>query len=137
MNVCVFVGNLTRDPELSETPSGVAVCKFAIAVNRPYANANGEHEADYINVVTWRGLAENCGKYLSKGNKVAVVGSLQTSSYEDKEGIKRYRTDLVANNVEFIRTDANTPVEPQGAPQTKRKKTVNELKPIDDSDLPF
>ena len=89
MNKVILVGNLTRDPELTETPSGVAVCRFAIAVSRDYANADGTRETDFFNITVWRGRAENCGKYLKKGNKVAVIGSLQNRSYEDKDGIKR------------------------------------------------
>ena len=85
MNKCVLVGNLTRDPELAQTPSGISVCKFSIAVNRMYADANGERQVDFINIVTWRGLAENCGKYLSKGKKVALSGQIQTRSYDDKK----------------------------------------------------
>ena len=99
MNKVILVGNLTRDPELSETPSGVAVCRFAIAVSRDYANADGTREADFFNITVWRSRAENCGKYLKKGSKVAVVGSLQTRSYEDKDGIKRNVTDIVANTL--------------------------------------
>ena len=97
MNKVILVGNLTRDPELTETPSGVAVCRFAIAVSRDYANSEGTHETDFFNITVWRGRAENCGKYLKKGNKVAVVGSLQNRSYEDKDGIKRTVTDVIAN----------------------------------------
>ena len=65
MNKCIFVGNLTRDPELTTTPNGVSVCRFSIAVNRTYTNANGEREADFINIVAWRGLGENCAKFIS------------------------------------------------------------------------
>ena len=85
MNKVILVGNLTKDPELSETPSGVAVCKFSLAVSRDYTNAEGNRDTDFFNITVWRGRAENCGKYLKKGNKVAIVGSLQTRSYEDKD----------------------------------------------------
>ena len=102
MNKVILVGNLTRDPELSETPSGVAVCRFSVAVSRDYSNSDGTRDTDFFNVTVWRGRAENCGKYLKKGNKVAIVGSLQTRSYEDKDGIKRNVTDVVANEVEFL-----------------------------------
>ena len=137
LNKVILIGNLTRDPELTETPSGIAVCKFSIAVNRNYTNANGEREADFINIVTWRGLAENCGKYLAKGRKVAVCGSIQTRSYDDKDGNRRYATDVVADEVEFIGGNANNGDEPQEPPKTTKKKTVNELKPIADDGLPF
>jgi single-strand DNA-binding protein len=136
MNKCILIGNLTRDPELTETPSGIAVCKFSIAVNRNYTNANGEREADFINIVTWRGLAENCGKYLAKGRKVAVCGSIQTRSYDDKDGNRRYATDVVADEVEFITPLDKESAEPKRPAQAPKKK-ASDLKPIDDDGLPF
>ena len=134
MNKVILVGNLTRDPELTETPNGIAVCRFSIAVQRDYANAEGTKEADFFNITVWRGRAENCGKYLKKGNKVAVVGSLQTRSYEDKDGIKRNVTDIVASEVEFL-----TPKSAQGddeAPATEVRRRP-QLEAIDDNQLPF
>ena len=137
MNKVILVGNLTRDPELSETPSGIAVCRFSIAVSRDYANADGTRETDFFNITVWRGRAENCGKYLKKGNKVAVVGSLQNRSYEDKDGIKRNVTDVVANEVEFL-----TPKSAQGeasddAPVSSARRERPQLEAIDDNQLPF
>ena len=102
MNKVILIGNLTRDPELTETPSGVPVCRFAIAVSRDYADSQGNRETDFFNITMWRGKAETCGKYLKKGNKVAVCGSLQNRSYEDKDGIKRTVTDIIASDVEFL-----------------------------------
>ncbi len=137
MNKVILVGNLTRDPELAQTPSGISVCKFSIAVNRDYTNANGERDADFINIVTWRNLADNCAKYLVKGSKVAVCGSLQTSSYEDRNGEKRYRTDVVADNVEFISTKSKEDAEPPQTSKKSVKKTLKELQPTDNDGLPF
>ena len=132
------MGNLVRDPELTQTPSGISVCKFTLAVNRNYTNANGERDADFINIVTWRGLAENCGKYLVKGKKVAVCGSLQMSSYEDKDGNKRYRTDVVADDVEFLPNGNKDGAESQISGDTaQKKKTLRELTPTQDDGLPF
>ena len=134
MNKVILVGNLTRDPELTETPSGVAVCRFAIAVSRDYANSDGTRETDFFNITVWRGRAENCGKYLKKGNKVAVVGSLQTRSYEDKDGIKRNVTDIVASDVEFLTPkSAQSDDEEVSTVSTKRPQ----LEAIDDNQLPF
>ncbi len=135
MNKVILVGNLTRDPDLSETPSGVAVCKFAIAVTRDYANGDGERETDFFNVTVWRGRAENCAKYLKKGNKVAIVGSLQNRSYEDKDGIRRNVTDVIANEVEFLtpriaQSDGDVTV-------VTERRVSPELEPIEDNDLPF
>ena len=136
MNKVILVGNLTRDPELSETPSGIAVCRFSIAVSRDYSNAEGNREADFFNITVWRGRAEVCGKYLKKGNKVAVVGRLQTRSYDDKDGVKRYVTDIVADEVEFL-----TPKGAQGDyEETEAVSTIRErpqLEAIDDNQLPF
>ena len=77
MNKVFLIGNLTRDPELTETASGVAVCHFAIAVNRNYSSQDSERQTDFFNITVWRTQAENCGRYLKKGSKVAIVGSLQ------------------------------------------------------------
>ena len=135
MNKVILVGNLTRDPELTETPSGVAVCRFAIAVSRDYANADGTRETDFFNITVWRGRAENCGKYLKKGNKVAIVGSLQNRSYEDKDGIKRNVTDVIANEVEFL-TPKGMQSEDEVPVVTARRERP-QLEAIDDNQLPF
>lgn len=131
MNKVILTGNLTKNPELTETQSGIAVCKFSIAVGRDYTNADGERETDFFNITVWRGRAENCGKYLKKGNKVAVVGSLQNRTYEDKEGIKRTVTDVIANEVEFL-----TPKQ-QEEETVSAKRERPEPTPIDDNQLPF
>lgn len=137
MNKCALVGNLVRDPELTQTQSGTSVCRFSIAVNRNFTNANGEREADFINIVTWRTIAENCGKYLVKGKKVALCGQIQTRSYDDKNGEKRYVTEVIADEVEFIGGSSSEATEPKQAAQKPKKKTVGELKPIEDDGLPF
>ncbi len=141
MNKCIFVGNLTRDPELTTTTSGVSVCRFSIAVNRTYTNANGEREADFINIVAWRGLGENCAKYLAKGRKVCVCGSLQTRSYDDKDGNKRYVSEIVAEDVEFINSSSqqNDAAErPAQAKTNGSSKPKGGFEPIeDDGELPF
>ena len=135
MNKVILVGNLTRDPELTETPNGTAVCRFAIAVSRDYANSEGTRETDFFNITVWRGRAENCGKYLKKGNKVAIVGSLQNRSYEDKDGVKRTVTDVIASEVEFL-TPKNAQSDEEDVVSTPVKKRP-ELEAIDDNQLPF
>lgn len=140
MNKCIFIGNLTRDPEHQTTGSGVSFCRFSIAVNRSYTNASGEREADFINIVTWRGLADNCAKYLSKGRKVCVVGSLQTRSYDDKDGNKRYATEIVAEDVEFINaggSGGDNSSSDSAPARSGGNKKVSELQPVDTDDLPF
>lgn len=133
MNKVILIGNLTRDPELSETPNGVAVCRFSIAVSRDYSSSDGTRETDFFNITVWRGRAEVCGKYLRKGNKVAVVGSLQNRSYEDKDGIKRNITDIVASEVEFLTPKGASGDD--GEMPVKRERPV--LEAIDDNQLPF
>ena len=136
MNKVILIGNLTRDPELSETPSGLAVCRFSIAVSRDYASSDGTRETDFFNITVWRGRAENCGKYLKKGNKVAVVGSLQTRSYEDKDGIKRNVTDIIASEVEFL-TPKTAQGETEEVPVVSARRERPQLVEVDDNQLPF
>ena len=140
MNRVFMIGNLTKDPERSETANGTAYCFFTIAVNRPFTDADGNREADFFNVQTWRGQAENCGRYLKKGSKVAVEGRLQNRSYKTKEGEERRVTEIVADGVEFLSRSDNTTENGEKKPQTATQKTFPENKPtleeIDD-DLPF
>lgn len=98
MNYVMLLGRLTKAPEQKQTQNGIAVTTFTIAVNR---RANKE-QTDFFNIVTWRGCAENCAKYLEKGQQVAVVGELQTRNYTDKGGIKRYVTEINASDVTFL-----------------------------------
>ena len=109
MNKAFLIGNLTKAPEMRYTPNGVAVATFTVAVSRRFK----KEETDYLNVVAWRGLAENCGKYLVKGQKVAVFGEIQTRSYEANDGTKRYITEIVADDIEFLnRPNTNTQEDP-------------------------
>lgn len=108
MNKVVLIGRLTRDPELRSTPSGVNAANFSIAVNRTFKNKDGVVEADFFNVTAWRKLAENVSKYCVKGTQVCVEGRLQNRSYDAQDGTKRYVTDVIADNVEFLsRANAN------------------------------
>ena len=135
MNKVYLIGNLTRDPELSETTGGVAFCRFAIAVNRTFVNQDGNRDADFFNITVWRGQAENCGKFLKKGSKVAIVGSLQNRTYEDKDGVKRTVTDIVASEVEFLSTGARGDELEVSQPVKKEKLALEEV--VDDGNLPF
>lgn len=129
MNKVWLIGNLTRDPELSETNSGISVCRISIAVNRRRAR-DGEPQTDFFNVTAWRGLADNVAKYCKKGNKIAVTGSIQIRQYEANDGTKRTAMDVVAEDVEFL---TPKPQENEAAPKKKPA-----LKPFDDdSDIPF
>ena len=131
MNKCILIGNLTKDPEITTTSNGVSVCRFTLAVTRRFANSEGERDTDFINIVAWRALADNCHKFIKKGSKVAVVGNIQSRSYDAQDGTKRYVTEIVAEEVEFLNTrnDGGMPAE--------KKDEVTELEPIDDDSLPF
>lgn len=100
MNNIILIGRLTKDPDLRYTPNGKAVCSFTLAVDRPYSG--DKKEADFINIVVWNKVGENCAQYLSKGRKAAVQGRLQIRSYEDDNGKRHYVTEVIANSVEFL-----------------------------------
>ena len=102
MNKVFLIGRLTRDPELRYTGNNTAVASFSIAVNRNFSNQQGEREADFINIVVWRKQAENVKNYLTQGSQVAIDGRIQTRTYDDNNGQKRYITEVVADNVEFL-----------------------------------
>jgi single-strand DNA-binding protein len=102
MNKTILIGNLTRDPDVRTTNSGVTVTNFTIAVNRKFKDQNGDKHTDFFNIIAWRQLGELCGKYLFKGSKVAVSGELQNRSYEAKDGTKRTITEIVADDIEFL-----------------------------------
>ncbi len=131
-NKVVLIGNLTKDPELTTSPSGVSVCRFSIAVTRSYTDSDGERQTDFFNCVAWRGLGENIAKYTKKGNKVAVFGSIQLRNYEDNQGAKRTAVDIVVNDVEFLTPKAEAAEE--AAP---RKKPTLQSMDDEDSDIPF
>lgn len=102
MNVVVLIGRMVADPELKYTPSGIANCTFRIAVNREYKSASGEREADFIDIVAWRQRAEFVANYMAKGRLVAVQGSLQVRSWVQQDGQKRYKTEVIADNVQGL-----------------------------------
>lgn len=139
MNKVILIGNLSRDPEITTTNGGVSVCRFALAVQRRFQNSDGEREADFINIVVWRAQAENCHKFLKKGSKCAVVGRIQVSNYEAQDGTKRYVTEVVADEVEFISTNRSSGDAGEGysTPAPKANAPVAQLEPIDDDSLPF
>lgn len=154
MNKAILIGNLTRDPETRTTSSGLAVCSFTLAVNRKFTNQQGVREADFIPIVTWRQTAELCARYLSKGRKVAVIGTIQTRSYDAQDGTKRYVTEVVADEVEFIgsqqgqssgRDDVPPPPEPTGGSYNAQQsysapsyqQPTGGFSEVDDDELPF
>jgi single-strand DNA-binding protein len=102
LNIVVLIGRLTADPELRYTQAGNAVATFNLAVDRPFQSAQGESETDFIPIVVWGKSAEACANYLAKGRLCAVAGRIQVRSWEDQQGQRRYRTEVVANNVRFL-----------------------------------
>lgn len=144
MNHVYLIGNLVRDPEVKTTNAGIKVCNFTIAINRRMKN-NGEQQTDFFNIVAWRQLAELCEKYLSKGKKVAVVGNIQTSSYEDKNGNKRTAWNILADEVEFLSpADKGASKEMEYRAEERIAITQEGNAPadagftqVDDSELPF
>lgn len=102
LNKVIIMGRLTADPELKQTPSGIATCRFSVAVNRNYTSKEtGERQTDFINVVAWRNTAEFINRYFSKGKMIIVEGSLRNNNYTDKNGVKHYSMDVQADNVSF------------------------------------
>ncbi len=138
MNKVFLIGNLTQDPTASTLDSGHSYCRFSIAVNR-YTRGE-DSKTDFINIVTWDALAQNCVKYLVKGSKVAVVGSIQTGSYE-RDGVKRQTFEIRADQVEFLNRVNGGTQQGQygGAPQTNRDAAIDSLQEVNDADddMPF
>lgn len=134
LNRVILIGRLTKDPELRYTPAGVAVTQFTLAVDRPVA-AGKEKEADFINIVTWRQTAEVCANYLKKGRLTAVEGRIQVRNYDNKDGVKVYVTEVIADNVRFLESNKS-----DDRPNThKPQEPFDDGKPLDISsdDLPF
>ncbi|MBC1743885.1 single-stranded DNA-binding protein [Listeria welshimeri] len=122
MNRVVLVGRLTKDPELRYTPAGVAVATFTLAVNRPFKNAQGEQEADFIQCVVWRKPAENVANFLKKGSMAGVDGRIQTRNYEDSDGKRVFITEVVAESVQFLEPKNNNA---EGAKSNNYKNQAN------------
>ena len=151
MNKVYLIGNLTRDPEMRSTSTGIPVCNFSIAVNRR-KRADGQQETDFFNIVAWRQLAELCRRYLAKGRKVAVSGSIQTRTYEAQDGSKRSAFDIVADEVEFLSSaqagassgEYHAPSAAPAAPRAMQAPAYNAPADagftqvqVDDDELPF
>lgn len=145
MNKAILIGNLANDPEYTQA-GDVAKCSFRLAVQRRYTDSNGNRQADFLPVICWRGLAESCAKYLTKGRKCAVEGSIQTRSYDAQDGTKRYVTEIIADSVEFLSAAGTgdpgpTPPPEPGKPAGVGHPTVppqqTGFTEVDDSELPF
>ncbi|WP_066689101.1 single-stranded DNA-binding protein [Christensenella intestinihominis] len=141
INKAVIVGNLTRSPEQKTTPNGISVTSFTVAVNRRYKSQDGQQQTDFINCVAWRVTAEFIAKYFSKGSRIGVVGTIQTRNYEDQNGVRRYVTEIVVDEAEFMTSKAQSVQKPN----EQESRTADELfaedladfQPLDDAELPF
>lgn len=141
LNRVVLVGRLTKDPEFRTTPNGVEVATFTLAVNKTFTNAQGEREADFINVVVFRKQAKNVNDYLSKGSLAGVDGRVQSRNYENNEGRRVFVTEVIADSVQFLDTKGNN--QQNNQPQKQQEQTTTKNNPfangtdMDSSELPF
>ena len=151
-NKVILIGNMTADPELKQTTGGVSVCSFSIAVNRRFAKADqGQQNVDFINIVTWRQQADFVSRYFKKGNPILICGQLQTRSWSDNQGQKRYTTEVVADEVSFVASAAQATAQgasaqpagtgytpdAYGAPTFSSAPSANFEEIPNDGDLPF
>ena len=142
MNKVILIGNLASDPESRTTQSGIAQCSFRLAVQRRFKGQNGEKETDFLPIVCWRQTAEFAQKYLAKGRKVAVEGSIQTRSYDAQDGSKRYVTEVIADNVEAVggreegAQNAQNAQNARGAQKPAQNRQTG-FTEVDDDELPF
>ena len=143
MNKVILIGNLASDPEAFTTQAGISRSTFRIAVQRRFANAQGVREADFFTVIAWRQTADFCNRYLTKGRRVAVEGSIQNRSYDAQDGSKRYVTEIMADNVEAVggrdegqaRPRDNGPTPPPAA--APAGPAMNDFTEVEDDELPF
>ena len=141
-NKVILGGRLTAAPEIKQTPNGVAVCNFSVAVNRKYSK-DGEQQTDFINCQAWRNTAEFIGKYFGKGSSICVIGSIQTRNWKDKDGNTRYATEVMVDEAVFVDGKNDTQVTGAAKPNTyvpdayKTAQTANFADADGDSDLPF
>ena len=147
INRTVLVGRLTKDPELRRTANDIAVTTFTLAVNRPYTSQSGDRDADFIPCVAWRRQAETVEKFLSKGSLVGVEGRIQTRSYDDQDGNRKYITEIVCDSVQFLDTKSSNDQSSQ-TPSSNQRNTSNNTEKekkqnsynddvISEDDLPF
>ncbi len=147
MNKVIMIGNLANDPEARTTQSGISQSTFRIAVQRRFANQQGVREADFFTVIAWRQTADFCNRYLSKGRRIAVEGSIQNRSYDAQDGSKRYVTEIIAENIEALssrnedggqpRNYDNGPTPPPARPAQPAPPSANDFTEVDDDELPF
>lgn len=143
LNKVILIGRLTKDPEVRYTNANTPVASFTLAVNRNFKNKDGNYDADFINIVAWRKLAELCSSSLHKGSLIAITGRIQTSSFEGKDGTRRYTTDVLADEIAFLEKKSSKSYDSADDNALFEKQDnnygipVDGFNPIDDDDLPF
>ncbi len=139
INRAVLVGRLTKDPELRRTANDIAVTTFTLAINRPFTSQSGDREADFIQCVAWRRQAETVEKFLSKGSLVGVEGRIQSRSYDDQDGNRKYITEIVCDSVQFLDTKPSSDTDQAQTQSSKRNETKSNRNDdlISEDDLPF
>jgi single-strand DNA-binding protein len=150
INRTVLVGRLTKNPEVRFTSSNIAYARFTLAVNRTFTGPSGEREADFIQCIAWRKQAENLARFVRKGSLVGVEGRIQTGSYDDKDGIRKYTTDVVADSVQFLESKSQDSNDNNYVPRASREDNTNKYQErsverkqntpsidVSEDDLPF
>lgn len=135
MNKVILIGNVVNDPEAFTTQSGIVRSTFRIAVQRKFKNADGKRDADFLTIVAWRNTAEFCNKYLAKGRRVAVEGTIQNRSYDGQDGQKRYVTEIIADSVEALASPNSDPG--PTPPPGRDEPDPNQFTEVDDDQLPW
>lgn len=142
MNKIILTGaRMAADPELRQTPNNISVCRFRVAVNRAYADANGERKADFFSCTAWRGTAEFVSKYFTKGQAINLEGSMQNADYTDQNGVKHYAMELQVQNVEFGESKKSAEGQPQVQSSNNQNVQIGDLgafeEILSDGDVPF
>lgn len=135
MNKTILIGRMTKDPEQRTTGNGIPVTSFTIAVQRKFKDAEGNYPSDFINCVAWRGTAEFLSKHFAKGQRIGIVGSLQSRSFDDAQGNRRFVTEVVVDDAEFVESKGGG--KNNAAPTEYEAFADGDIQPLDDAELPF
>ncbi len=138
VNKVILIGNVGKDPEVRHLDSGVAVANFPLATSETYKNKDGQKvtNTEWHNIVIWRGLAEVAEKYVKKGNPLYIEGKIRTRSWDDKDGNKRYTTEIVADNMQMLGSKQSSEEEASSAPENAEATDIENI-PAEGDDLPF
>ena len=141
MNKVILIGRLSKDPEARTTQNGISCSTFSVAIQREHRSQNGTYDADFFNVVAWRQTADYVNRYMGKGDRIAIIGSLQNRSYEARDGSKRYVTEVIADRVEGLggrgSNDGNDGGRPERQTAPAQPESADEFMEMEDEELPF